>query len=151
MTRSQMCACDDRITNSKRVLTSLVWSINGNNSLKENDFLGNVLGSDSWTLSHIMPGVMRHDNPTEENRENATQIEQLQNTSNKPSWLLLLHTTFFFQVKQTQEKKKNSEEERKNFRRCSYKKLTSASIYERYAMSIIRATSRSVECLYTEN
>ena len=60
----------------------------------EKEFLVNVLGSDSWTLSHIMPGVMRHDNTTEENRENATQIEQLQDTPNKSAWSLLVKQTW---------------------------------------------------------
>lgn len=60
----------------------------------EKEFLVNVLGSDSWTLSHIMPGVMRHDNATEENRENATQIEQLQDTPNKSAWSLLIKQTW---------------------------------------------------------
>jgi len=31
--------------------------------------------------------------------------------------------------------------------KVSEKNITSASIYERYAMSTMRATSRSVECL----
>lgn len=37
----------------------------------------NILGSDSWTFSHVMPGVVWHDNPAEEHSEYATQIEQL--------------------------------------------------------------------------
>lgn len=37
----------------------------------------NVLGGDSGTFCHIMPCIVRHDNPTEEHSKNATQFEQL--------------------------------------------------------------------------
>jgi len=36
--------------------------------------LEDVLSSDSWALSHIMPSIMRHYNPTKEYSKNATQI-----------------------------------------------------------------------------
>lgn len=38
----------------------------------------NILGGHSWTFSHIMPSVMRHDNPTKEHGKNTTKITQLQ-------------------------------------------------------------------------
>lgn len=32
----------------------------------------NIPSCDSWTFSHIMPGVVRHNNPAKEHSKNAT-------------------------------------------------------------------------------
>lgn len=40
-------------------------------------FQNNILGGYSWTFSHIMPGVVWHNDPTKEYCKNAAQVEQL--------------------------------------------------------------------------
>jgi hypothetical protein len=47
--------------------------ITPNGSMYSIKSLEDVLGSDSWALSHIMPCIMRHYNPTKEYSENATK------------------------------------------------------------------------------
>ena len=41
-----------------------------------------VLGGDTWALWDIVPCVVRHDNATEEDSENPTQITELRTMEN---------------------------------------------------------------------
>lgn len=51
-------------------------------TVQNSSFWGlNILGCHSWAFGNIMPGVVRHNNPTKEYSENCTQIEKLQDNS----------------------------------------------------------------------
>lgn len=80
---------------------------------------------------------MGHDDPAEEHCEYGAQVEELVQTNQDSLWVLLAMTPGFYSGS------KNADDLR------SGRNVTSASMYERYAMRIMRATSRSVECLMT--